>query len=384
MLLGRLLALHLTAPLLANLLGGLRAVLVAALLALELTALLLAALLALELTALLLALLLGRLRALLLGGLRALLLGGLRALLLGRLRALLLGGLRALLLGGLRTLLLSPLLLAGLLLLQRAEDLLGAAQVSLEVRPQLDEVRPEARVLHAFDELLVDDLEGAAVQRDLGPDERHVELCAFLLLQGFAGLDRARLELSALRARREADPGAPRQLGPVLLRPGVLVDHLLREALHLGRIGLLPCDLRLLDLLLVDERDQRRELLLGRLPHRAVAAGLSIATLAVALEAGVVAARLLLARAPIALLAPAVALEPGLLAAALPSTCAARAIAACLAATPAVSAPVFTGVALAAGRGLAVRIDLVGSTGDAPAGPRECKAPREHDRREAT
>ncbi|XXU66124.1 hypothetical protein WME78_01545 [Sorangium sp. So ce1097] len=403
MLLAALLLTGLLGGLLATLLlGGLRAMLLAALLLAILRAMLLTALLLGGLRAMLLtALLLGGLRAMLLA---ALLLGGLRAMLLA---ASLLAILWALLLGALlRALLLGALLLAGLLLLplqQRAEDLLGVVQVSLDVRPHLDDVRPEARVLHALDELLVEDLEGAAVQRDLGPDERHVELCAFLLLQRFAGLDRAGLELLALRAGLEADPGAPRQPGPVLLCPGVLVDHLLRIALHVGGIGLLQRDLRQLDLLLVDERDQRRYLLLGRLLHRAVAAGLSIATLPAALEAGLsalpaaleaglVAARLLLTRSltaalPAALLALPVALPAGLVAAALPScasSCAARAITACLAAAPAVSARVVTGVALTAGRGLAVRLGLIVSTGDAPASPRECKAPREHDRREAT
>ncbi|XXZ13256.1 hypothetical protein WMF18_01280 [Sorangium sp. So ce315] len=446
LLLGRLLASHMAASVLAILramllaallLGRLRAMLLAALLLGRLRAMLLAALLLGGLRAMLLAaLLLGGLRAmllavLLLGGLRAmllaaLLLGGLRAmllaalllgrlramllavLLLGRLRAMLLARLRAVLLGALlRAPLLVALLLAGLLLLpllQRAEDLLGVAQVPLDVRPHLDDLRPEVRVLHALDEPLVEDLEGAAVQRDLGPHERRVELGAFLLLQRFAGLDRAGLELLALRAGLEADPGAPRQPGPVLLRPGVLVDHLLRIALHVGGIGLLQRDLRQRDLLLIDERDQRRYLLPGRLLHRAVAAGLSTAALlsaleaglsapSAALEAGLIAARLLLTRAltaalPAALLALPVALEAGPFAAALSSACAtacaARAITACLAAAPAVSARVFTGVALTAGRGLAVRLGLIVSTGDAPASPRECKAPREHDRREAT
>ncbi|XXV06766.1 hypothetical protein WMF24_01490 [Sorangium sp. So ce1335] len=412
LLLGGLLALHLSAMLLAALLLGgllalelgaslLTALLLGGLLALELgasllTALLLGGLLALELGAsLLTALLLGGLLALLLRvALRALLLlGGLRALLLGGLRALLLGGLRALLLSALLlALLLGALLLAGLLLLrlqQRAEELLGGAQVLLELRAQLDEVGPEIRVLRALDVRLVEELEGAAVKGDLGPDERDVELCAFVLLQRFFDLDRIDLELLALRAGLDADRGAPRQPDPVLLSPGVLVDHPLSEALHLRRLGLLQRDLRQLELLPVDERDQRRDLPMRHLPHRAVTAGLLAAALA-ALEAGLLAARLLLSTALPAPLEAGLsaALPAGLFAAALPaaraSARAPRAIAACLAAAPAVSVRAFTAAALAAGRRLAVRLGLFVTTGDAPASSREYKAPCEHDRREAT
>ncbi|XXU07893.1 hypothetical protein WMF40_01565 [Sorangium sp. So ce854] len=259
MLLGGLLALHLTASLLANLLAALLlaalralelvALLLAALRALELVALLLAALRALELVALLRALQLGRLRALQLGRLRALQLGRLRALQLGRLRALQLGRLRALLLGA---------LLAGLLLLplqQRAEDLLGLSQVLLDPRTYLDD-------LGALDVRLVEDLEGAAVQGYLGPHEPDVELRAFLLLERLSGLDRAVLELLALRAGLDAGPFAPRQPDPVLLSSSALVDHLLGVALYLRGLGPLHRDLRQLDLPLVEDREQRRDLLI--------------------------------------------------------------------------------------------------------------------------
>nr|WP_233562438.1 hypothetical protein [Sorangium cellulosum] len=390
-----LLALRLAASLLAVLLLG------------RLLALLLAALLlALELGALLLTALLGGLLVLLL---TALLLGGLLALLLtALLLALELGALLALLLGGLRALLLGALLLAGLLLSrlqQRAEDLLGPPQVLLDVRAHLHEVGPEVHALRLLDERLVEDLDGATVQGDLGPDERHVELCAFLLLQRLARLDRVVLELLALRAGLDAGGGAPRQPDPVLLSPRVLVDHRLGEALHLRGLGLLQRDLRQLHLLPVDDRDKRRELLLRHLPHRAVTSGLRAAALAAALVAGLLAARLL--RAPLsaaalaaalvagllaalaaalaaALLATlAAALPAGLFAAALPAAGAALTIPVRLAAAPAVSVRVVTAAALAAGRRLAVRLGLI-RTGDAPANPREHKAPREHDRHEAT
>ncbi|XXS81642.1 hypothetical protein WMF42_01260 [Sorangium sp. So ce176] len=414
-----LLALRLAASLLAVLLlGRLLALLLAALLlALELGALLLTALLggllALLLTALLGGLLVLLLTALLLGGLLALLLTALLlALELGALLALLLGGLRALLLGGLRALLLGALLLAGLLLSrlqQRAEDLLGPPQVLLDVRAHLHEVGPEVHALRLLDERLVEDLDGATVQGDLGPDERHVELCAFLLLQRLARLDRVVLELLALRAGLDAGGGAPRQPDPVLLSPRVLVDHRLGEALHLRGLGLLQRDLRQLHLLPVDDRDKRRELLLRHLPHRAVTSGLRAAALAAALVAGLLAARLLraplsaaalaaalvagllaaLAAALVAALAAALlatlaaALPAGLFAAALPAAGAALTIPVRLAAAPAVSVRVVTAAALAAGRRLAVRLGLI-RTGDAPANPREHKAPREHDRHEAT
>ncbi|XXZ22301.1 hypothetical protein WME92_01310 [Sorangium sp. So ce307] len=387
LLLGRLLALLLIALLLALELGALLlTVLLGGLRALLLTALLLGGLLALLLTALLLALELG-------------------ALLLGGLRALLLGGLRALLLGGLRALLLGALLLAGLLLSrlqQRAEELLGPPQVLLDVRAHLHEVGPEVRALRPLDERLVEDLDGATVQGDLGPDERDVELCAFLLLQRLARLDRVVLELLALRAGLDAGGGAPRQPDPVLLSPRVLVDHRLGEALHLRGLGLLQRDLRQFHLLPVDDRDQRRELLLRHLPPRAVTSGLRAAAPAAALVAGLLAARLLRARslsaaalaatlvagllaalAAALLAALAAALPAGLFAAALPAASAALAIPARLAAAPAVSVRVVTAAALAAGRRLAVRLGLI-RTGDAPANPREHKAPREHDRHEAT
>ncbi|XXT20339.1 hypothetical protein WME94_02060 [Sorangium sp. So ce429] len=415
----------LLALLLGRLLAELGALLLTALLlSLQLGALLLTALLsglltelgALLLTALLLSLQLGALllTALLSGPLTelgALLLTALLSGLLTELGALLLSALLGGLLTGLGALLLSALLLAGLLLSllqQRAEHLLGLPQVLLDVLSQRRHVRPEPRVSHALDDRFVEELEGLAVQGDLRPDEAHVELCAFLVLQRFIDLGGVGLELLAARARLDARRGAARQLRPVLLGLGVLVDHLLGVALHLRGLGLVPGDLRQLDLLLVDERDQHRDLPVRRLLHRAVTAGLSaalpaaliaglsaalpaalvaglLAALPAALIAGLLAAYLRAARALSAAALPA-ALVAGLSAAlstALSAAGARRAVSACPAAAPAVSARVVPAGALAAGRRLAIRLGLI-VTADAAAGPREYKAPREHDRHEAT
>ncbi|XXV27612.1 hypothetical protein WME87_02030 [Sorangium sp. So ce1389] len=373
---------------------------------------------ALLLTALLLSLQLG---ALLLTALLSGLLTELRALLLTalllslQLGALLLTALLSGLLTELRALLLSALLWAGLLLSllqQRAEHLLGLPQVLLDALSQRRHVRPEPRVSHALDDRLVEELEGTAVQGDLRPDEGHVELCAFLVLQRFIDLGGVGPELLAARARLDVCRGAPRQLRPVLLGPRVLFDHLLGVALHLRGLGLVPGDLRQLDLLPVDERDQRRDLPVRRLLHRAVSAalpaalitGLSaalptaliaglLAALPATLIAGLLAAHLRAARALSAAALPA-ALSPALpaslvaspfaaLSPALPAACVRRAVSACPAAAPAVSARVVPAGAMAAGRRLAIRLGLI-VTADAAAGPREYKAPREHDRHEAT
>ncbi|XXY45182.1 hypothetical protein WME91_34780 [Sorangium sp. So ce269] len=403
----------------ALLLGGLLALLLGRLLA-ELGALLLTALLsvlltelgALLLTALLLSLQLGAL--LLTALLLSLQLGALllTALLLSlQLGALLLSALLRGLLTELGALLLSALLMAGLLLSllqERAEHLLGLPQVLLDVPSQRRHVRPEPRVSHALDDRFVEEVESIAVQGDLRPDEGHVELCTFLVLQRFIDLGGVGLELLAARARLDARRGAGRQLRPVLLGLGVLVDHLLGVALHLRGLGLVPGDLRQRDLLLVDERDQRRDLPVRRLLHHAVTAGLSAAlpaaliaglsaALPAALIAGLLAAYLRAARALSAAALPAalaaglsaalpVALSPALPAAlstALSAAVARRAVSACPAAAPAVSARVVPAGAAAAGRRLAIRLGLI-VTADAAAGPREYKAPREHDRHEAT
>ncbi|XXU96821.1 hypothetical protein WME85_01975 [Sorangium sp. So ce1153] len=422
LLLGRLLA-ELGALLLTALLSGLLAELGALLLTAllggllsELGALLLTALLrSLQLGALLLTALLGGL----LSELGALLLTALlRSLQLGALLlTALLGGLLAetdalqlaALLGGLLSelgaLLLSALLRAGLLLSllqQRAEHLLGLPQVLLDVLSQRRRVRPELRVSHPLDGRFVEEIEGLPVQGDLRPDEGHVELCAFLVLQRFFELGGVGLELLAARARLDVRRGAARQLRPVLRGVRVLVDHLLGVALHLRRLGLVPGDLRQLDLLLVDDRDQHRDLPVRRLLHRAVTAALPAAPIAglsaalpAALIAGLLATILRVAGAlsaaalPAALVAGLFAALPAALvaglSAALPAARARRAVSACPAAAPAVSARVVpaSASAVAAGRRLAVRLGLI-VTADAAAGPREYKAPREHDRHEAT
>ncbi|XXZ32499.1 hypothetical protein WME89_02190 [Sorangium sp. So ce321] len=438
LLLGRLLALKLgglLALLLSRLLAELGALLLPALLSgllTELGALLLGRLLAelgtLQLPALLSGLL-AKLGALLLPALLlSLQLGALQlpALLSGLLAetdALLLTALLSGLLTGLGALLLSALLRAGLLLSllqQRTEHLLGLPHVLLDALSQRRHVRPEPRVSHALDDRFVEEIEGMAVQGDLRPDEGHVELCAFLVLQRFIDLGGVGPELLAARARLDVRRGAARQLRPVLLGPGVLVDHLLGVALHLRGLGLVPGDLRQLDLLLVDERDQRHDLPIRRLLHHAVTAGVSaalpaalvagvsaalpaalvagvsaalpaalVAGVSAALPAALLAAYLRAARAlsaaalPAALVAGVSAAPPVALSPSLPAARARRAVSACPAAAPAVSARVVPAGALAAGRRLAVRLGLI-DTADAAAGPREYKAPREHDRHEAT
>jgi hypothetical protein len=184
----------------------------------------------------------------------------------------------------------------------------------------------------------------------------------------------------------------------------VLLDDLLGVALHLLGLRLVSSDLRQLDLLLVDERDQHRDLRLRRLLHRAsltglLAAslpaasltGLLAASLPAALIAGLLAARLRAARALAAGLfaaLPAASLPAaGVLAAlaAAPAS-APRALSACLAAAPVVPVGLVRGAPagpLVAGRSIAVRLGIF-LAADAAAGPREYKAPREHDRHEAT
>ncbi|XXT53175.1 hypothetical protein WMF23_16530 [Sorangium sp. So ce542] len=428
-----LLRVRLRASLLAaSPLAELDALLLAALLLAELGALLLAALLlaelgALLLAALLLAALLSELRALLsllldalLPELSALLLTALllrlllRALLLDALLSVLAALLLAALLSELRALLsllpvLAALLLAALLLLlqQRAEELLGVSQVLLDVRSHRLHVSAHPRVVGARDERHVEELEGAAMEGDLRPDVGDVELGTFLAFQRLAQLGRAGLELLAARAGLDAGPAALRQLRPALPRLRVLLDDLLGVALHLRGLGLVSGDLRQLDLLLVNERDQHRDLRLRPLLHRALPAGLpavalpianlAAASLPAALIAGLLAA---LVRAAHALAAglPAAALPallvglpaalPALLAglpAALPAAAPAiapRAVSACLAAAP-VCVPGAPAGPLLAGRPLAARLGILVAA-DAAASPREDKAPREHDRHEAT
>ncbi|XXY39394.1 hypothetical protein WMF04_02015 [Sorangium sp. So ce260] len=390
----------------------------ALLLAALLLALLLNALLP-ELGALLLALLLNALLpvlgALLLGALLlALLLNALLpvlgALLLGALLLRLLLG--ALLLDALLPVLGALLLAASLLLLleQRAEELLGLSQVLLDVRSHRLHVRAEPRVVHARGARHVEELERAAMEGDLRPDEGDVELGAFLLFQRFAQLGRAGLELLAARAGLDVESAALRHLRPALPGLGVLLDDLLGVALHLRGLRLASRELRQLDLLLVDERDQHRDLRLRRLLHRALLTGLLAAALPAALLtgllaaalpaaliAGLLAARLRAARAlaaglfaslPAALLTglPAASLPAaGVLAAALPAApaSASRALFACLAAAPVVSARGAPAGPLVAGRPIAVRLGIF-LAADASAGPRQHKAPSEHDRHEAT
>ncbi|XXU17888.1 hypothetical protein WMF47_01680 [Sorangium sp. So ce861] len=419
----------------ALLLAELDALLLAALLLAELCALLLAALLLAELCALLLAaLLLAELRALLLAALLLdALLAELCALLLAALllrlllRALLLDALlpvlAALLLDALLPVL-AALLLAALLLLlqQRAEELLGLSQVLLDVRSHRLHVSAQPRVVRARDERHVEELEGAAMEGDLRPDVGDVELGAFLVFQRLAQLGRAGLELLAARAGLDVGPAALRQLRPALPRLRVLLDDLLGVALHLRGLGLVSSDLRQLDLLLVDERDQHRDLRLRSVLHRALPAGLPAVALPVAptadlaaaslpaaliagllaalgraaraLAAGLPAAALpallagLFAAALPALLAglPAASLPAaGVLAAALPAAApatASRAVSACLAAAPVLVRGAPAGL-LVAGRPLAARLGVLVAA-DAAASPREDKAPREHDRHEAT
>ncbi|XXY80234.1 hypothetical protein WMF11_01055 [Sorangium sp. So ce295] len=183
----------------------------------DLAALLLAALLLAELGALplaglhlagLAALLLSDLGTLLLSDPDALLLSDLDALLLSDLDTLLLAGLRpaelaALLLAGLGAFLLAALLLAASLLLveQQAEQLLGLGQVLLDVRSHRLHAGSYPGVLRVRDARHVEELEGAAMEGDLSPDEGRVELGAFLLFQRSAHLGRALVELPAARAR---------------------------------------------------------------------------------------------------------------------------------------------------------------------------------------
>ncbi|XXU37183.1 hypothetical protein WME93_01000 [Sorangium sp. So ce1000] len=404
----------LLADLAALLLTGLHLAELTALLLAELAALLLAGLHLAELTALLLA----ELGALLLAGLH---LAELTALLLAELGALLLAGLHlaeltALLLADLGDLLLSASLLAASLLLseQQAEELLGLRQVVLDVRSRRLHASPYLGVLRVRDERRVEELEGAAMERDLRPDEGRVELGAFLLVQRSARLVRALFELPAARARLHVDPGAPRRALADLSGLGVLLADLLGVAQHVRRLGLLHGDLRQLDLLLVDERDQRRELLArprlrrlltadlpaASLPaaltadlsaaslHAGLTADLSAATLPAALIAGLLAAHLPAVRALAA--GPFAALMAGLPAAALPAaglhstaprSSASRAVSARLSVAPAVRAP--AAGPLVPSRSIAVRIGVI-LAADAAAGPREDKAPSEHDRHEAT
>nr|WP_236644391.1 hypothetical protein [Sorangium cellulosum] len=412
LLLAALLLAELGTPLLAALLlaamlpelGALLPLLLDALLPV-LTALLLAALLLAELgtpllAALLLAAMLPELGALLpllldalLPELSALLLTALLLRLL--LRALLLDALlpvlTALLLAALLPVL-AALLLAALLLLlqQRAEELLGLCQVLLDVRAHRLHLSAQPRVVRARDERHVEQLEGAAMEGDLRPDVGDVELGAFLVFQRLAQLCRAGLELLAARAGLDAGPAALRQLRPALPRLRVLLDDLLGVALHLRRLGLVSGDLRQLDLLLVNEGDQHRDLRLRPLLHRALPAGLpavalpvdstadlAAASLPAALIAGLLAALVRAAAALPALLAGL----PAALPAAAPAT-APRAVSACLAAAPVCARGASAGP-LVAGRPLAARLGIVVAA-DAAASPREDKAPREHDRHEAT
>ncbi|XXR58714.1 hypothetical protein WME83_02100 [Sorangium sp. So ce385] len=445
----------------ALLLAELGALLLAALLLAELGALLLAALLLAELGALLLAaLLLAELGALLLAALLLAELGalqpGLRALLsllldalLAELGALLLAALllrlllRALLLHALLPVpaallpvlgalllaallpVLGALLLAALLLLlqQRAEELLGLPQVLLDVRSHRLDASAQLGVVRARDERHVEELEGAAMEGDLRPDVGDVELGAFLVFQRLAQLGRAGLELLAARAGLDVGPAALRQLRPALPRLRVLLDDLLGVALHLRGFGLVSGDLRQLDLLPVDERDQHRDLRLRPLLHRALPAGLpavalptanlAAASLPAALIAGLLAALVRAAHALPAAALPALlaglpaaalpALLAGLLAAALPAllaglpaaslpaagvlaaalpASASRAVSACLAAAPVCARGAPAGPVVA-GRPPAARLGIVVAA-DAAASPREDKAPREHDRHEAT
>ncbi|XXS90587.1 hypothetical protein WMF17_01315 [Sorangium sp. So ce362] len=400
------------ALLLAALLNALLPVLGALLLAALLNALL-PVLGALLLAALLNALL-PVLGALLLAALLNALLPVLGALLLAALLNALLPVLAALLLAALLPVL-AALLLAALLVLlllqQRAEELLRLSQVLLDVRSHRLHVRTEPRVVRARDPRHVEELERAAMEGDLRPDEGDVELGAFLVLQRFGQLGRAGLQLLAARAGLEVDPAALRQLRPALPGLGVLLDDLLGVALDLRGLRLASSDLRQLDLLLVDERDQHRDLRLRRLLHRASLAGLpavslpvastadlAAASLPAALIAGLLAARLRAARAlaagllaaalPAALLArlPAASLPAaGVLVVALPAAPvrASRALSACLAAAPAVGARGAPAGPLVAGRPVAVRLGIFVAA-DAAASPGEYNAPSEHDRHEAT
>ncbi|XXR98653.1 hypothetical protein WMF44_00990 [Sorangium sp. So ce426] len=391
------------------LLAGLQPAGLVALLLAELGALLLAGLHLAALSALLpVALLLAELGALLLAGLHlaalsALLLSDLDALLLSDLDALLLAGLRpaelaAFLLAGLGAFLLPALLLAASLLLveQQAEQLLGLRQVLLDVRSHRLHASSYLRVLRVRDARHVEELEGAAMEGDLGPDEGRVELGAFLLFQRSAHLGRALVELPAARARLHLEPRARAEL----LGLGVLLDDLLGVALHIRGRGLVQGDLRQIHLLLVDERDQHRELRVRRLLRRAalsaaslpvaLTADLSAAPLPAALMAVLLSAHLPVARAlaagPFAALSAA--LMTGLLAACLPaaglrSTAppgASRAVSARLSVAPAVGARAGPLLPI---RSIAIRLGVIVAA-HAAAGPREDKAPSEHDRHEAT
>ncbi|XXU27722.1 hypothetical protein WMF36_01440 [Sorangium sp. So ce887] len=405
---------------------GLMALLLAALLLPELGALLLAALLlafllsfllpvlgALLLAALLLSLLLNALLPIL-GALllAALLLPEPVALLLAALllRLLLVALLLDALLPVLGALLLAALLLL-LLLQQRAEELLRLSQVLLDVRSHRLHVRTEPRVVRARDHRHVEELDRAAMEGDLRPDEGDVELGAFLVFQRFGQLGRAGLQLLAARAGLEVDPAALRQVRPALPGLGVLLDDLLGVTLDLRGLRLVSSDLRQLDLLLMDERDQHRDLRLRPLLHRASLAGLpavslpvtsipdlAVASLPAALIAGLLAALLRAARALAAgLLAAALpaALPAGLPAASLPAAGvlavalpaapvrASRALSACLAAAPAVGARGAPAGPVVAGRPVAVRLGIL-LAADAAARPGEYNAPSEHDRHEAT
>ncbi|WP_437917538.1 hypothetical protein WME73_01090 [Sorangium sp. So ce302] len=180
----------------------------------------------------------------------------------------------------------------------------------------------------------------------------------------------------------------------------MLLDDLLGVALHVRGLGLVQGDLRQIHLLLVDERDQHRELSVRRLLRRAalsaaslpvaLTADLPAAPLPAALMAGLLAAHLPVARAlaagPFAALSAA--LMTGLLAASLPaaglrSTAPpgpSRAVSARLSVAPAVGA--CAGPLLPI-RSIAIRLGVIVAA-HAAAGPREDKAPSEHDRHEAT